>query len=402
MTRRLHIAMVGVPAVSHVLPSLEIIRELVDRGHRVTYANDPVDRVGELITSTGAELVPFTTTLPTGDEEWGDDPIEGMDIFLDDAINSLPVIRDAYADDRPDLFLYDIGGYAARVLAINWGIPAVQLSPAYVAWADYGDTVMEWLRAQPGATEHFAKFDAWLAENGVTGLDHATFAGVPERALAMIPREMQPFPDTVSDAVTFVGPCLGRRADQGSWTRPEGAERVLLVSLGSVLTKQLEFYRECVRAFGDLSGWHTVLQVGKYVSADDLGEVPDSVEVHSWVPQLDILRQADAFVTHAGMGGSSEGLYTATPMIAVPQAVDQFDNADRLQEAGVARRIDTEAATAEALRAALLDLTSDPEVAERLAGISARLRAGGTSYAADLIEAEAVGALGTSRRPAAG
>ena len=39
--RRAHIAMVGIPAVSHVLPSLEIIRELVIRGHRVTYANDP-------------------------------------------------------------------------------------------------------------------------------------------------------------------------------------------------------------------------------------------------------------------------------------------------------------------------------------------------------------------------
>ncbi|GHC71402.1 macrolide-inactivating glycosyltransferase [Nocardiopsis terrae] len=392
MTRRLHIAMVGVPAVSHVLPSLEIIRELVDRGHRVTYANDPVDRVGELIASTGAELVRFTTTLPTGDEEWADDPIEGMDIFLDDAINSLPVLRDSYDDDRPDVFLYDIGGYSARVLGINWGIPSIQLSPTYVAWADYANTVMEWLRAQPGAAEHHAKFDAWLAENGITDLDHANFAGAPDRALAMIPREMQPHADTVSDAVTFVGPCLGQREDQGTWTRPAGAEHVLLVSLGSAYTNLPGFYRECLGAFGDLPGWHVVLQVGRYVDSEELGDVPANAEVHSWVPQLDILRQADAFVTHAGMGGSSEGLYTATPMIAVPQAVDQFDNADRLQEVGVARRINTEDATAETLRAALFELTSDPDVAERLAGISARLREGGASYAADLIEAEADGA----------
>jgi MGT family glycosyltransferase len=394
VTRRLHIAMVGVPAVSHVLPGLEIIRELVDRGHRVTYANDPVDRIGGLIASTGAELVPFTTTLPTGDEEWPDDPVEGMDTFLDDATNALPVIRDAYEDDRPDLFLYDIGGYSARVLAINWGIPSVQLSPTYVAWADEGDTATGWLRAQPGAAEHVAKFDAWLAENGVTGMDHADFIGAPDRVLAMIPREMQPFPDTVSEAVTFVGPCLGRRGDQGTWTRPAGAERVLLVSLGSAYTDRPGFYRECVKAFGDLPGWHVVLSVGDSVDADDLGRVPGNVEVGSWVPQLDILRQADAFVTHAGMGGSSEGLYTATPMIAVPQAVDQFGNADRLQEAGVARRIDAADATAETLRAALLELACDPETAERLARISARLQRGGASYAADLVEAEAARAPG--------
>lgn len=387
MTRRAHIAMVGVPAVSHVLPSLEIIRELVRRGHRVTYANDPVGRIGELIESTGAEIVPFTTTLPTGDEEWSDDPIEGMDIFLDDAINSLPVLRESYESDRPDLFLYDIGGYTARAMGTGWGIPSIQLSPTYVAWADHGATVMTWLREQPGAEEHFAKFDAWLAENGVEGLDHASFPGEPDRALAMIPREMQPFADTVADTVTFVGPCLGEREGHGSWTRPADAEKVVLVSLGSAYTDRPEFYRECVKAFGDLPGWRTVLQIGTFVDPSVLGEVPDTVEVHRWVPQLDILRRADAFVTHAGMGGSSEGLYTGTPMIAVPQAVDQFENADRLQGLGVARRIDTEEATAEALRGALIDLTSDPEVARRLADIGGRLQRSGAPYAADLIEA---------------
>ncbi|WP_435824447.1 macrolide family glycosyltransferase [Nocardiopsis dassonvillei] len=378
--------MVGTPTVSHVLPSLEVIRELVDRGHRVTYANDPL--LADTITGVGAELVPYSTTLPTGDGTWPDDPVKGMDIFLDEAINQLPALRAAYDGDRPDLFLYDISGFAARVLSVNWDIPSVQLSPTYVAWADYEDTVLKWLRAQPGAEEHYAKLDAWLADNGVTGLDHSSFTGVPERALALIPREMQPFADTVAETVTFVGPCLGDRADQGEWTRPADADNVLLVSLGSAFTNQPGFYRACLEAFGDLPGWHVVLQIGKYVDPAELGEVPGNVEVHTWVPQLAVLRQADAFVTHAGMGGSSEGLYTGVPMIAVPQAVDQFDNADRLVELGVARRIDTGEASAERLRSALLELTADPGVARRLAEVSARLQASGTSYAADLIEAE--------------
>ncbi|MFD6098397.1 macrolide family glycosyltransferase [Nocardiopsis flavescens] len=386
MNRRAHIAMVGVPAVSHTLPSLEILRELVRRGHRVTVANDPL--VADLITPTGAELVPFTTTLPTGDEEWPQDPVEGMDVFLDDAINVLPVIGDAYDADRPDLFLYDIGGYAARVLALRWGIPSVQLSPTYVAWADHEATVAAWLARQPGAAEHFARFDAWLAENGVTGLDHTTFAGRPDRALALIPREMQPFADTVSDTVTFVGPCPGDRADQGEWRRPAGAEKVVLVSLGTAYTDRPGFYRACVEAFAGLPGWHVVLQIGRYTDPAELGEVPAGVEVHPWVPQLSVLRQADAFVTHAGMGGASEGLYCGVPMIAVPQAVDQFDNADRLVGLGVARRLDDRSQDPAALRSALLELTSDPEVAARLADISARLRSQGASYAADLVEAE--------------
>jgi UDP:flavonoid glycosyltransferase YjiC (YdhE family) len=74
-------------------------------------------------------------------------------------------------------------------------------------------------------------------------------------------------------------------------------------------------------------------------------------------------------------------------MIAVPQDVDQFMNADRLVELGVARRLDTADASAEALRSALLELTTDPEVAGRSARLRAEARAeGGTTRAADLLE----------------
>lgn len=59
------------------------------------------------------------------------------------------------------------------------------------------------------------------------------------------------------------------------------------------------------------------------------------------------------------MGGSSEGLYTGVPMIAVPQDAEQSGNADQLVGLGVARRVDTADATADTLRTALLGLTAD-------------------------------------------
>ena len=47
--------MVGVPAVSHVLPSLEIIRELVDRGHRQLPVR--ADHVGKNLPTSREERV---------------------------------------------------------------------------------------------------------------------------------------------------------------------------------------------------------------------------------------------------------------------------------------------------------------------------------------------------------
>ncbi|MFF4478437.1 macrolide family glycosyltransferase [Streptomyces sp. NPDC001520] len=384
--RRAHIAMVGIPAISHVLPSLEIIRELVARGHRVTYANDPF--VAHVIEPTGAALVPYRSTLPVVDNNWPEDPIAAGTVFLDDAIQALPQLRAAYDDDPADLYLYDIGGYAGRALAEAQGRPALQLSPSFVAWEGYAEEVGAALKALPGADAYQEKFASWLAGCGATTLDPDVFSGRPERAIAVIPRAMQPNADRVDEeVVTFVGPCLGDRADQGGWERPAGVEKVLLVSLGSAFTRKPDFYRECAAAFGELPGWHVVLQIGKYVDPAELGEIPGNIEVHRWVPQLAILEQADAFITHAGMGSSGEGLYCGLPMIAVPQSAEQPMNADRLVELGVARRIDTADATAEVLRSALTELTTDAEVARRAARLRDQVRAeGGTGRAADLIE----------------
>lgn len=392
-----HIAMFSIAAHGHVNPSIEVIRELVARGHRVTYAIPPAfaDKVAE----TGARPVLYTSTLPGPDDDpaaWGTTLLDNVEPFLADAIQALPQLIKAYEGDTPDLVLHDITSYPARVLAHRWGVPAVSLSPNLVAWDGYEEEVAEPMWAEPRQTErgraYYARFEGWLKENGIS--QHPDpFAGRPARSLVLIPKVLQPNADRVDERVhSFVGACQGDRSAQGDWQRPADAEKVVLVSLGSAFTKQPEFYRECVRAFGDLPGWHLVLQVGRHVDAGELGPVPANVEVRSWVPQLAVLRQADLFVTHAGAGGSQEGLATATPMIAVPQAVDQFGNADMLEGLGVARHLPMEKATAQALRAAALALVDDPEVARRLKEVQAGMaREGGTRRAADLIEAELSG-----------
>jgi MGT family glycosyltransferase len=379
-----HIAMISIPEPGHVNPSLEVIKELVRRGHRVTYANDP--SYGEIVAGTGAELKPYRSTLP--DATWTEDPTDGLTVFLDDAIAMLPQLTAAYEDDRPDLFLYDIAGAPARLLGERWGVPAVQLSPTFVAWEGYEQEMAAMAEAIRG--DYYERFTAWLTENGSSITDSMAFQGRPDRCIVLIPRAMQPHADRVDEKVyTFAGPVFG---DRGTWTRPPGADQVLLVSLGSEFTDHPEFYRRCVEAFGDLPGWHTVLQIGRHVDPAVLGTVPGTIEVHPWVSQLAILREADAFLTHAGMGGSVEGLFTGTPMLVAPQAADQFDNADRLVALGVARRVDTATSSAPDLRAALVDLTTTPEVRAKATEIQNELHAvSGAARAAALIEAELPG-----------
>ncbi|MFI5830857.1 macrolide-inactivating glycosyltransferase [Streptomyces sp. NPDC051578] len=391
-----HIAMFSIAAHGHVNPSIEVIRELVARGHRVSYAIPAsfADKVAE----TGATPVIWRSTLPTDDEPeaWGTELIDHLEPFLEDAVQALPQLAAAFEGDEPDLVIHDITAYPAVVLARRWGVPDISLSPNLVAWTGYEEEVAapmkEQLRATERGRDYYARFRAWLDENGIAD-DPDRVVGRPRRSIVLIPKALQPHADRVDESVyTFVGTCQADRgATQGTWRRPAAAEgkKVVLVSMGSTFTKLPAFYRACMDAFADLPDWHVVLQIGKFTDEAELGEIPANVEVHRWVPQLDILRQADAFITHAGAGGSQEGMATGTPMVAVPQAVDQFGNADMLQGLGIARHVPMDEADAPTLRDAVLSLTTAPEVAARAEAIRTQMAAeGGARQAADLIEAE--------------
>ncbi|WP_254388899.1 macrolide family glycosyltransferase [Streptomyces sp. AC550_RSS872] len=393
-----HIAMVGTSAVSHVLPSLEIIRELVARGHRVTYAAS--GRVAELISPTGAELVGIASTLPVADGDWPQDPIAAASLFLEEAMAVLPQLHAAYDDAPADLYLYDVGAYAGRALAEAQGRGHVQLSAAHVGWEGAQEQIGASFAGLPGGLTYRARFAAWLSRCGAVTTDVEEFIGRPRRVLAMIPRALQPHADRVdTEAATFVGPCFGAGPEQDGWKRPAGAEKVLLVSLtGSAHHGPQEIYHQCLAAFADLPGWHVVLQTGGSGgggSSDPGGlgnRIPANFEVRPWEPPLTILEHADVWVTHTGMGSSGEGLYAGVPMIAVPHGPDQHLHAGRLVELGVARRIDTADVTAATLRTALMELIGDPRVAARSAWLWSEARAeGGTRRAADLVEEQLVG-----------
>ncbi|MDD7968601.1 macrolide family glycosyltransferase [Actinomycetospora lemnae] len=383
-----HVLVVGVAAHGHTHPHLPVVAELVARGHRVTYAIPA--SFAEMVAETGATPLRHTSVLPDQGrgEQWPVDPVAGTALFLDEAVHALPQIEAALGDDVPDVALHDIGGYPALVLARRWGIPAIQLSPAMVAWEGFEDDLADDLafRREPGYQAYLARFAAWLAEQGIDD-DPEQFVGRPRRSIVEIPRTLQPFADKVDpDVYTFVGPDLDRRAAQEQWPAPE--RPLVLVSFGSAYHDHPDLFRACAEAFAPL-GWEVVLAVGPHVDLAALGELPEHVTAHRWVPQLGVLGRASAFVTHAGMGGCAEGLYQGVPMIPIPQAVDQFGNAALLEAAGVARTVPTEEATPETLRAALLELTSSPEVAARLAEQRDLVRrGGGAPAAADVVEAE--------------
>jgi MGT family glycosyltransferase len=109
------------------------------------------------------------------------------------------------------------------------------------------------------------------------------------------------------------------------------------------------------------------------------------MQVRPWFPQLQVLREAAGFVTHAGMNSTMEAVYYGVPMLAFPQMPEQVVNADRVVELGLGRRPGN--LTAGALRQAVDDIASSPEVATNLEHLRVEARRGGGAIGgADAIE----------------
>jgi len=389
------ITMVGASAPSHIYPGLALMRELVRRGHHVRYA------VGEslvpLVAPTGVEPIAHPTLLPGAGgplEEWPEDVMEAMTIFLDEGIAVLPRLLDAHRDAAPDLVLYDIGGLAGPVAAARWGVPAVQLSPAQVAWEGYEDDNAEVLAAiwsSAGADEYGRRYTGWLRANGIDRA-YRDVMGRPERCVALIPRAMQPNADRVRPDIRFVGPCLDpARLHDAGWEAPADDRPLLYVAFGTAYTEQRAVYRACIEAFAG-TGWRVLMAAGDRVDPAEFDPLPEGFEVRRRAPQLAVLQHARMFITHAGMGSCAEALWFGVPMVAIPQAVDQFANADRLEELGVGRRLSGDDLTAERLRDAVESVAGDPAVVARVAALSAEVRAaGGVDRAADAVEAHLAG-----------
>lgn len=109
---------------------------------------------------------------------------------------------------------------------------------------------------------------------------------------------------------------------------------LVYISLGSINTEFLDFYIMCMNAFKD-SNYFVVMSIGNKCSKEQLGAIPDNFYVGNFLPQLQVLKQTDLFITHAGFNSVSEALHYAVPMYALPMVNDQPMVAKRIKDLGL-------------------------------------------------------------------
>jgi UDP:flavonoid glycosyltransferase YjiC (YdhE family) len=213
----------------------------------------------------------------------------------------------------------------------------------------------------------------------------------PQRVLALFSRVMaEPQPEWPTNS-TATGFPFYDRAEHGQGIDPElehflaAGPAPVVFTLGSSAVHQAgSFFHESLHAIRRL-GCRAVLLIGSSVLSEPLP--PGTVAV-PYAPYSAIFPRAAAIVHSGGIGTCGQALAAGRPMLIVPFAFDQPDNASRLKRLGVARSIPRAKYTAERAATELEKLLNDVRYQTASTAIAQKLSTeDGVRAACDAIEA---------------
>jgi MGT family glycosyltransferase len=175
----------------------------------------------------------------------------------------------------------------------------------------------------------------------------------------------------------FTGPSIDRYQETADIDYREIGDRTLIyISLGSLNTDHIDFYNLCISAFRD-TDYFVCMSTGKKCDVSELIEIPSNFMVKSYFPQLEVLKRAEVFITHAGFNSVNEALYFGVPMLALPQVNDQHMVAKRLVSMHLGMAESMKELSSEILRSKTEALLLNRKVKESCIQISQKMREAG-------------------------
>ncbi|XP_055915994.1 UDP-glucosyltransferase 2-like [Eupeodes corollae] len=105
---------------------------------------------------------------------------------------------------------------------------------------------------------------------------------------------------------------------------------------------------------------------------DSLSNLPKNVMIKKWMPQGDILAHPNikVFITHGGLFGNQEGVHYGVPMLGLPVCCDQYLNMNKAAKAGYAITLDFNEISRENLEYSLTELLEKPSYRNKMNQIS--------------------------------
>lgn len=387
----------NVPLAGHLYATLPLVRELVARGEEVIYVGSPAFR--HAITATGATFRPIAISAATHPKQGKTlSSFALVDMVMRTTEALLPELLQWVAAEQPDYIISDFFCRWGRLTAQLTGRRLITTHPIFVATprlmtrmmfqegraylAHLPEFIPQWLR--------FQRISRTLTQRyGVKRLTirDLTLDVTSDLNLVFTSEDFQPYRDQLTDNFVFVGPSIGpREVDKPlpAYVTQPGKPLVYL-SLGTLFNQDVGLLNRWIEALRPMNVTG-IVAYGAEITPTALAPKPDHFLYLAHAPQLQVLEQAALFITHGGLNSISEGIYHQTPLIVLPQAADQFVNAEQVAKHKVGIWLKKPAHSPAQLRTSAERVLADAEIAQNVSRLRQSFRAaGGYLRAADEI-----------------
>ena len=380
--------MVNIPFSGHTNPTLVLARELVSRGHEVSYIlnNEWKDKIEE----TGAKFIPYINH--------NDYELKFKNGHPTNVLNACKVWRYAYntiisVGKEYDVIVYEFFTFTALAAAKKLGIKAVRQFSTFALNDNNINSILVSENKEINLLKN--KFILKMLTKVVCGkIKICTHNILTEISNSLVDynivytsKEFQINNEEFdNDRYCFVGPAIIKRKSDIKIPYDDMKNLIIYISLGTLQNENMTFYKKCIEAFRD-SDFSVIMSIGKKIDIKELGEIPANFYVYNFVPQLEVLERSQIFITHGGMNSVNEGLYYHNKCLVIPMDVDQFAVANRVEELKLGYKLLKDNISCDILKKSVSKLLEDDYVSKSVEKISETLHnSGGVTKAAEYIE----------------
>ncbi|XP_074596649.1 putative UDP-glucosyltransferase YojK isoform X2 [Brevipalpus obovatus] len=146
--------------------------------------------------------------------------------------------------------------------------------------------------------------------------------------------------------------------------------KLIYFSLGSLASCDLKAMRRILAILAK-SPHRFIVSTGHF---GDKLRLADNMWGQPYVDQIKILQAVDMAIIHGGNNSFVEALYYARPIIVIPYFFDQLDNAQRIEDKGLGRRVDIGNTNESELLEIIEDTLTNTEVHEKIRKISENMK----------------------------
>ncbi len=377
-----------IPAHGHTNPTLGVVRELVARGHEVLYYS--YNSFKDKIEATGATFV----SCDDFDAEQHIDPKDAKKVGSDLAFSTKLLVDTTLALDdmvckemerlQPDCIVADSMAVWGKAVALKLGIPFVSSTTTFAFNKHSAQIMKQSLSQLFGMIFSMPRINKDIKRLQDKGYPIKSVLDIIQNdenthTVVYTSPQFQPCADTFNDKYAFVGPSIRPVTKEIQ----KNKEKLIYISMGTVVNDMVSLYRNCIKAFAD-TDYQVIMSVGDFVDMKELGEIPANIFVYSHVDQIAVLAKADAFLSHCGMNSVNESLYYGVPLVMYPQTSEQGGVANRVTQVGAG--IMLEKTTPEAIRKAVETVLRDNSYRDKALVISKGFKeCSGAKGAADKI-----------------